>query len=235
MGISKEAFDKKVKHTAKNVGYSEYFIKYIIAVESYEPKVRDTGDGTCTGGFGHSKLRDKKLKPGQKVTPDIAFKWLESDIKFFEKKLKELKLDNNSNETIGKYYNNLPLSLREAMIDVAFNRDHRKLQNAEEYVHLRANIKNGEEYLPACAMRLRQDFSKYNHKEKLKHKFTTGLMERNCYRFLLAIRDFDDEYRAAAKRRFENNDNYYSETVKLKKEKGYKKDADELIAAWNAM
>lgn len=235
MNISKQDFDKKVKTTAKNTNYSEYFIKYIIAMENYEPSVRNTNDGTYTGGFGHSKLRDKSLKEGDKVTPDKAFKWLEQDIKFFEKKVKELKIDKNSDDTIGKYYDELPLSLREAILDVAFNRDHRKLQDAKEYKHLRANIKNGPEYLPACAVRLRQDFSKYTYNEKLKNKFTTGLMERNCYRFFLAIRDFDDEYRTIAKRRFENADNYYSETVKLKRAKGYKTDAEELVKTWESM
>ena len=144
-------------------------------------------------------------------------------------------MDEDGKETMGKYFNKLPLSMREAMLDVAFNRDHRKLANAEEYNSLRANIKNGEEYLPACAVRLRQDFSQYTHKQKLGHKFTTGLMERNCYRFLLAIRDFDDEYRAIAKRRFENAGHYYTETLKLKREKGYSKDAQKLAKAWNAM
>ena len=71
---------------------------------------------------------------------------------------------------------------------------------AEEYKSFRANFLLGEEYLPACAVRLRQDFSKYTYKQKLGHKYTTGLMKRNCYRFMLSIRSFDAEQKAAAKK-----------------------------------
>ncbi len=237
MKLSQKTFDKYVKDVARHVGYSEYFIRCVIASEGYEPVVKNTKDGAYTGGFGHTNLIDKKVKLGKMVSPEQAFKWLKSDIKFMEKKVKELKLDENGEETLGTYFDKLPLSMKEAMLDVAFNRDHRKLANAEEYKSLRANIKNGEEYLPACAVRLRQDFSKYTHSQRLGQKHTTGLMERNCYRFLLAIRDFDDEYRAIAQKRFENSGtlNYYQETLSLKRKKGYPLDAKALTEAWNSM
>ena len=155
------------------------------------------------------------------------------DIKFFEGKIKEMKLAPNNSETIGDNFNELPLSIKEAIIDVAFNRDAQKIENAEEYISLRANIKGGYENLPATAVRLCQDFSKYSLAQKKKNKFTTGLMYRNSYRFLLAIRDLNNEYRAIAKRRFENFDSYYTTTIKLKTSKGHNEDVRMLKQAWN--
>ena len=234
MGISQKKLEEKIVHVAKKTGYSEYFIKHIIAMECYEPKVRNTGDGTITGGFGHSGLRERGLKEGQKVSVDKAFKWLEGDIKFFEKKVKSLKLSSDSNETIGDYFNKLPLSVREAIIDVAFNRDANKIESSEEFRSLRANIKGGNENLPATVVRLCQDFSHYSFAQKKRNKFTTGLMYRNTYRFLLGIRDLDDNYRNIAKTRFENYNNYYSTTIALKKAKNDTADVKMLQRTWNS-
>ena len=144
-----------------------------------------------------------------------------------------MKLNSYGKETIGDYFNNLPLSIKEAIIDVAFNRDAQKIEKAEEYLSLRANIKGGEENLPATAVRLCQNFSRYTFEQKKKHRFTTGLMYRNTYRFMLAIRDLNDEYRAIAKRRFENFDSYYSTTIKLKQFKDDHEDVRMLKKTWN--
>ena len=233
MKISQYQLNLHIAKTAKETGYSEYFIKHLVAMEDYEPKVRDTKDSTITGGFGHSALKDKSLKDGQEVTPDQAFKWLAQDIKYFESKVKAMKLSPNDKETIGDNFNKLPLSIKEAIIDVAFNRDARKIEEAEEYRSLRANIKGGYENLPATAARLCQDFSRYSYNEKKKHNHTTGLMYRNTYRFLLAIRDLDDNYRKIAKRRFENIDDYFNTTVALKRAKGHHSDVKMLKTTWN--
>ena len=58
-------------------------------------------------------------------------------------------------------------------------------------------------------------------------------MYRNTYRFLLAIRDLDDNYRKIAKRRFENIDDYYNTTVALKRAKGHHSDVKMLKTTWN--
>jgi hypothetical protein len=232
MNISLKSSNKLIANTASKTRYSEYFIKHLVAMESYEPKVRDAGDSTITGGFGHSGLKDKSIKIGQKVTPQQAFNWLAEDIKYFEKRVKSMKLDAIGDETIGDNFDNLPLSIKEAIIDVAFNRDAKKIEEAEEYRSLRANIKGGSENLPATAVRLCQDFSKYTFAQKKKNKFTTGLMYRNTYRFMLAIRDLNDNYRTIAKRRFENYDSYYTTTVKLKKAKNHNSDVKMLQKDW---
>lgn len=233
MNISSSELNQFITSTAKKTGYSEYFIKHLVAMEKYEPEVKNTGDGTYTGGFGHTALKDKNIKKGDKVSPRQAFNWLAEDIKFFESKIKSMKLNSYGKETIGDHFNNLPLSIKEAIIDVAFNRDAQKIEKAEEYLSLRANIKGGEENLPATAVRLCQNFSRYTFEQKKKHRFTTGLMYRNTYRFMLAIRDLNDEYRAIAKRRFENFDSYYSTTIKLKQFKDDHEDVRMLKKTWN--
>lgn len=236
-GISIAALEEKIADVAKRTGYSEYYITHIISTEDFVSPAKDIGDGVITAGFGHTSRRDASVKAmkGKKINVDTAFNWIVSDIKYFEEKIKNMKIGKDADERFSKYFDQLPLSLREAVIDVAFNRDADKLESADEYKHLRANIKNGDENLPASAMRLRQNFSQYTHKQKLGHTFTTGLMKRNVYRFLLAIRDFDAEYRAAAKRRFENENSYYSETIDLLKEKKNATEASLLEQAWRAM
>lgn len=255
MKISREELDKKIANAAKQTGYSEYFISHIVSMENYEAKVRNTGDGTITGGFGHSGLSDKSIKEGDPVKPNLAFKWLVSDIKKFENIIKNMKIDSATNETIGQYYDKLPMSIREALIDVAFNRDAKllgdtdcetrkkaspkELEKMNEYKYLRANIKAGTENLPAVAARLCQRFDKYSFKQKLEQKFTTGLMERNVYRFLLAIRDLDSNYKVAAKRRFtaeqKEGYNYFTEAISLKKAKNLHEDAKYMQETWDAM
>lgn len=232
MGLTTEELDNKIAEIAEETGYSEYFIKHIMSMEKFEPKVRDTKDTTVTGGFGHTALKDKTLKKGQTVSANQAFEWLVEDIKFFEKQVKSMKLAPDKSETIGDYFDELPLSVREAIIDLAFNRGPSKLESAEEFRSLRANIKAGEENLPATVVRLCQDFSKYSVKEREKHRFTAGLMWRNTYRFLLGIRDLNDDYRACARRRFEKYDDYYNTTITLKKERGDTADVIDLQKTW---
>ena len=59
-------------------------------------------------------------------------------------------------------------------------------------------------------------------------------MYRNTYRFLLGIRDLDDNYRNIAKTRFENYNNYYSTTIALKKAKNDTADVKMLQRTWNS-
>lgn len=231
MKTTPKEVQKQIKRAAKETGYSEYFISHLVACEDYEPVVRNTGDTTCTGGFGHSKKKDSSITIGDRVKPAQAFDWLIGDIKDFEKTVKKLKI--NKKETYGDYFDKLPLSMKEGLIDVAFNRDARKLENDKEYESLRRNIQNGKDYYPAAAVRIRQKFN-YTVEQAMNHTFTTGLMERNVYRFLLAVRDFKPEEIAAAKRRFAN-DGYYNMALTLKERKGYKQDANLMRQAWNSL
>lgn len=233
MGISTEEVNAYIRQLAKNTKHSEYFIAHIVATEEYLGTGKNLGDGTITAGFGRTRYRDKSITEGMNVTPVQAFDWLQKDILFYEEKVKEITLGSGK-ETIGEHWNEIPLSLREGLIDVAFNRNVEKLEDADEYKSFRANFLLGEEYLPACAVRLRQDFSKYTYKQKLGHKYTTGLMKRNCYRFILSIQSFDAEQKAAAKRRFDGGNNkYYTETINLLKAKGYPEEAKKLQEAWD--
>ncbi|MBR3889225.1 hypothetical protein IKJ53_01795 [bacterium] len=233
MGISTEKVNAYIRQLAKNTNHSEYFIAHIVSTEEYLGTGKNLGDGTITAGFGRTRYRDKSITEGMQVSPAQAFDWLQKDILFFEEKVKGITL-NSDKETIGDHWDEIPLSLREGLIDVAFNRNVGKLEDADEYKSFRTNFLLGEEYLPACAVRLRQDFSKYSYNQKLKHKFTTGLMKRNCYRFLLSIQSFDAEQKASAKRRFDGGNNqYYTETIKLLKAKGYSEEAEMLQKAWD--
>jgi len=123
--------------------------------------------------------------------------------------------------------------MREGLIDVAFNRDARKLQTDDCYASLRANILAGPENYPAAAVRIRQNF-RGNRNTWINNNFTTGLMERNVYRFLLAVRDFEPHEIEAAKRRFEN-DGYYADALWLKEQKGYVLDAQYMRRAWDSL
>lgn len=233
MGISTEEVNTYIRQLAKNTNHSEYFIAHIVSTEEYLGTGKNLGDGTITAGFGRTRYRDKSITEGMQVSPAQAFDWLQKDILFYEEKVKEITLGSGK-ETIGDHWDEIPLSLREGLIDVAFNRNVEKLSDAEEYNSFRTNFLLGEEYLPACAVRLRQDFSKYSYGQKLKHKYTTGLMKRNCYRFMLSIQSFDAEQKAAAKRRFDAaSDKYYTETINLLNAKKYYDDAKKLKAAWD--
>jgi len=255
LNISEANLNKRISNAAKQTGYSEYFITHIVSMESFIPQVKDTKDGTITGGFGHTGKKDKKVHIGQKVSADLAFKWLIDDIKDFEREIQDIKVDpksNNSNETLKKYYHKLPLSIKEAMLDVAFNRGKGRLQNAPEYEHLLANIRGGDENLPSTAMRMRQEFTQNvcgktvykNYQQIYNSNFGSGLMKRNVYRFLLAIRDFDNEYKSIAKRKFDTSyktdDNqvtlqYFSCAKRMQAQKGYHTTSDMMQKDWNNM
>jgi len=231
LGISREQLNSHIANTARKTGYSEYFISHLVSMEHFEPLVKNTGDGTLTGGFGHTKLRDRSLREGQTVTAEDAFKWLASDIEYFEGVIKDLEVA--PGKRYGDYFDQFPPSMREGLIDVAFNRDARKLQTDDCYASLRANILAGPENYPAAAVRIRQNF-RGNRNTWINNNFTTGLMERNVYRFLLAVRDFEPHEIEAAKRRFEN-DGYYADALWLKEQKGYVLDAQYMRRAWDSL
>ena len=255
MNTSVDNLKQKIKETAQKTGFSEYLISHIVSLENFEPYVvfKDN-DGTLTGGFGHTNLKDPSLVKGKKVTAEMAFKWLVQDIKDFEKEIKSIKLkpDEKDSKTIGDYYNQLPRSIKEAMIDIAFNRGPGRLKHAPEYEHLMANIAGGKENLPAIAVRLRQEFftkqGKYKTYEQLldidnKKANGPGLMKRNVYRFLLAIRDLSEEYQELARKKFDtdyatdkgNTPRYFTWAKKMQVDKGYTKDAKYLQEAWNGI
>ena len=227
--MSMYALKKEIAKVAKKTGYSEYFIAHVIATEKYDSKPDKKKDGAITVGFGHTNLIDRNITTKTKVTPQKAFIWLANDIMQMEKVVKNLKINSKTGKTYGDYFDKLPLSMREGLIDVAFNRDASKLETDPEYNSLRINIEKG--YYPAAAVRIRQTFP-YTLEEAKKHRFTRGLMKRNVYRFLLAVRDFNSSEIASAKRRFEA-DKYYYNTVELLKAKNQKTEIKLLNEAWN--
>lgn len=227
--MSMYALKKEIAKVAKKTGYSEYFIAHVIATEKYDSKPDKKKDGAITVGFGHTNLIDKNITTKTKVTPQKAFIWLANDIMQMEKVVKKLKINSKTGKTYGDYFDKLPLSMREGLIDVAFNRDASKLETDPEYNSLRINIEKG--YYPAAAVRIRQTFP-YTLEQAKKHRFTRGLMKRNVYRFLLAVRDFNSSEIASAKRRFEA-DKYYYNTVELLKAKNQKTEIKLLNEAWN--
>lgn len=238
-GLSLAELEKEIVRVAENTGYSEYFVTHIVSVESFEKKVRNTKDGTITGGFGRSQHKDTSLEEGDSVSPHQAFDWLEEDIKHFEGVVKKLIIDKQTGQTYGDYYDELPLSLKEGLLDVAFNRNATTLQQNKEYAGLRKNIINGD-YVEA-SVAIRQNF-KYTVSQAAKNKFTAGLMGRNVYRFLMAVRDFEPEEKLLAKDLFNTGDNrYYSKTIKILQEKAklqkvsYDKDIELLENAWESM
>lgn len=228
LNMSVYALQKEIKKAALKTGYSEYLIAHLICVEDYEKAPRNIGDGAITVGFGHTNLRDENITKKTKVTPQKAFAWLANDIKYFENYVKKLKVNTLKGKTYGDYFDKLPLSMREGLIDVAFNRDAKKLETASEYSSLRINLEKG--YYPAAAVRIRQNF-KSNFEQAKKKKFMIGLMKRNVYRFLLAVRDFEPKDIEAAKRRFEA-DGYYSQTVDLLKFRKQKSEIKLMDNAW---
>ena len=229
MGLSKEALKDEISRVAENSGYSEYFITHLVSLENYEKTVRNTNDGTITGGFGHSKKLDKNLKEDAPVSPKQAFDWLEEDIKYFENQLKTMKINQETGETFGDYFDDMPLSLKEGLLDVAFNRTASKLENASEYKDLRDDICKGN--YAFASVNICQNLP-YTFDQAKKHKFTTGLMERNVYRFLLAIRDLDPVEKDFAKSKFKE-ERYYDMAIALKKAKGHELDASLMQTAWN--
>ncbi len=229
----KELLDK-IKYVAKETGYSEYFITHIMCIENFIPIATDIGDNVLTGGFGTTSKRNK-LHAGQKINLDEAAEWLIKDLKFFEKQIKSIHIDEKT--TFADYFDDIPLCIKEGMLDTAYNRGGR-IFIKKEYEDFRKDIKKGD-YVSA-AVNLRQEFD-CEFDEARKNKFTTGLMERNIYRFLLVIRDFSSKDKENAKNKFNGknsskgvNKEYYTNARKLKKVKNYDNDSTRMKQAWNA-
>lgn len=211
------SFNPYIKNVATTTGYSEDFIKYLISNEGFITTAKDIGDGRITVGFGHTDKANSNtnIAKGQKITVKQAFDFLKQDI---------IDKENEAKKHFDEF-DNLPTSFKEAIIDIAFNRGHKAMSNEAVYRSLRANLKQGENNYPAAAVRTRQEF-------QTEGRFTAGLRKRNCYRFLLAIRDLSPEMQLAAMRRFENAGQYYTITLKSLEERGRKLDADTLRQDW---
>lgn len=211
------SFDNHIKKIAEKTGYSEDFIKYLISTEGFITTAKDIGDGCITVGFGHTNRANSNtnITKGQKITVTQAFEYLAQDIKDKE---------NEARKHFDEF-DILPTSLKEAIIDIAFNRGHKAMSSESVYRSLRANLKLGENNYPAAAVRTRQEF-------KTNGKFTAGLRRRNCYRFLLAIRDLSPDMQLAAMRRFENSGQYYTVTLTSLKNNGRHAEADSLKQDW---
>ena len=232
--IPKE-YNKYIKQTAQNTGLSEYFIRNLFSLEAFIPKAKNIGDGVITIGFGHTNNADhnRNFKKGDPITIEKAFEWLEQDIKDNIKYARKY-FTPTKGEFKGTFtYDTLPQSFKEAIVDIAFNRGTNVMASEKIYMSLRANFKGGYHFMPAAAVRTRQE----NFRDP---KFEGGLRKRNVYRFLMAIKDLSGEYKLAAMRRFaqskkDDNGNIIEPSY-LKKTKALlsKEARKQLQRDWNA-
>lgn len=199
--IPKE-YNPYIKRTARHLKVSEYFVRHLLSTESFIPVARDIGDGVITIGFGHTNKAkyNNKIKKGDKISLDKAFRYFEQDVKDARDDARK-----HFTPTKGDYkgafrYDQLPQSFKEALIDVAYNRGPGVMASDTIYMHLRSNLKGGKSNIPAAAVRMRQE-------EFRNPQFEGGLRKRNIYRFLLAIRSLTGSQKLSAMRRF-NRDEY---------------------------
>ena len=164
--------------------------------------------------FDHMKIPYPHRKQGGKtyhtdaITLEKAFEWFEQDVIDHEKYAKRY-----FTPTKGEYkdkfrYDEFPISFKEALIDIAFNRGTGVMASETIYDSLRANFRDGADNMPAAAVRTRQETFKDPDLEG-------GLRKRNVYRFLLAIRSLSGEYKLIAMRRFDRDE--YDKNGKLVK------------------
>ena len=228
MGISTSKLMKEIKKIANDTGVSERLVMNIISTEGFIRKAKDIGDGEITVGFGHTKHanHNTKFNKGYSITNKTAFVWLKQDIIDKRDEAKKYFSD-------GINWNEIPLSIRDAIIDIAFNRGAEAMSKEEVYRSLRANLKEGSSNDPASAVRTRQEFKS---KPEDRTSIQVGLMKRNCYRFLMAIQDLTPKEQLIAIKRFKmaNNhgEDYYASTLKLLKKYGYNTDANTLQKDW---
>ena len=209
-----------IQNLSKTTGYSEELIINIISYESFTPsaKYKKENGGLYEVGFGHTTKanHNNKFSKGFKINIATAFKWLGQDIKDKEAEIKKF----------GAYYHYDKLSkpMKEAFIDVAFNRGEGRLNPNSRafdpnYRSVHANIEKG--YIGPAAVRLRQE-KFYIHE--------AGLRKRNVQRFLKTIENLPAKQIIASMDLF-NRENYYTKTINMLK----KNEADSLRRDWNSI
>ena len=218
-GIPKE-WIPYIQRLSKETGYSEELILNIVSYEGYTPvaKYKKENGGLWEVGFGHTTQagHNNKFGRGFKINLQTAFKWLGQDIKDKENKIRKF----------GSYYNyeKLPKEMKEAFIDVAFNRGENRLNPDsasfdQNYRSVHANIQKG--YLGSAAVRLRQE-NFYIHE--------AGLRKRNVQRFLSIIKNQSPEQIVISMDLF-NREYYYTKTINMLS----KLEAEQLRKQWNSL
>lgn len=202
--ITKEILDDYIAKIAKQTGYPESLIRYIISVEKFNRTAKNIGDGRLTIGFGHTKKTtdsDRLYKKGYEISNEEAFELLKKDI----------------NEIIKRYlpkcnWENVPQSIQNVIIDAIYNAgpDITKemgindfLQKADEVADMDED-KKYDFYIDAAI--------KMGMITTTKKHLKAGVMKRGCYRFLYAIQDFPAQKRLDAMKKFNS---YYMDTIKL--------------------
>ena len=227
MGISEEEVLKYVAKIADETGATTTLVMHLLSTEQFIRKAKNIGDGVITVGFGHTTNAEhyNKFKTDYEISNEEAFAWFEQDIKDKTQKAKKYFNDCNWDE--------IPASIKEAIIDIAFNRGDKAMREEDIYKSLRENLKLGREYDPASAVRTRQEYKTPPDKRS---RLQIGVMKRNCYRFLMAIDSLSAEYKLAAMRRFESgSEPYYTTTIKQLKRIGYNHEANTLKNDWETI
>lgn len=148
--------------------------------------------GHLTIGFGHTSLiGEPKVKEGMTITNEQAYQILANDIITLIGQVKTI-IKRESKENL---YDKSPKSIKDALIDLAFNKGAGKVADAS----IIANLKAGS--YGATARR-----TWYDTKQ-------VGLMKRNMYRFLLAIRDISSSEKRGAIKKFRSE--HFDDLIKV--------------------
>ena len=183
---------------AKYTGISERYIKEIlVGIEGKNnwPLVKAEYDGVkdkthpkgyLTIGFGHTSLTgEPTVYEGMAISSKQAFQILANDIITAKKYAKYFG---------GEAYNKAPTSIKNAMIDLVFNKGPGAINE-----NLKANLNKG--YFHSAAMRTWYKTS------------TVGLQKRNLYRFMEACKNLKASERKSAISRFKQEHKYELDSV----------------------
>ncbi len=207
---------------AEQIGISEIYIEDILFgiegrhskpdLSPYYDGVKDKKHpkGYLTIGFGHTGRvfgteMNSKNKDSIQITEDEAYLILAQDLMIAKQ---------DAEHYFGEDFNDAPLSIQEAIVDIIFNKGVEGLNREDSpCLALKQNLKD-KDYVSAAA-------------NVIVDPTVRGLMKRNTYRVMMATRDLKPKKRAKA---LEKAQNYYERT--LDKFKNRKSVADSLKKHW---
>ena len=197
-----------IEDISKRTGFSKSLIAQILYNEKFTQKAtyKNENGGLWEVGFGHTTqaMSNTNFGKGFKISLQKAFAWFEQDLKDAKNALRKIPELN---------FDSLPKSIQEGLIDVVFNRGIGKI-NPKNKKHYDTNYNKfyaaiKEKDYATAAVRLRQE------PYLMRRKFVRGLMKRNVYRFLVAIKDLTPKEQLAAMELFDSpsEGSYYSKTL----------------------
>lgn len=205
VGISREFINDFMEHIeVQNV-------KDIL--HTYYDNVEDgkKGKGTPTNGYGHTGLvRGEKITDTTEITHEEAIQYLALDL--FNCKIEAI-------AHLGQDFLDAPKSIQEGIVDNFFNKGWEK-----GFV----TVKNSPSNKIPEGLKLHDYLTTT---ENLIYKTDNlGLKKRMVYRIIHATKDLSVEDR---RRVLDARRDYFDEVVKQLNQKGYKKECEYLINAWN--